>query len=143
MRRPARSAGFTLIELLVVLAIISLVLVVLLPNLGAGDDAVGLRAATTELRAVLRAARSTAIAEDRDIVLAVDADGRGYALDGTPHRLRSNGFVGRTLRIDPPVRIRFFATGGSSGGRLTIRGARGAEQALDIDGVTGQVALAR
>jgi prepilin-type N-terminal cleavage/methylation domain-containing protein len=142
MTRAARSAGFTLIELVVVLAIVGLVLVVLLPRPGAGGETVALRAAATELRAVLRAARSTAIADNRDVVLAIEPDGRGYTLDGAPHALRSTGFIGRALRIEPAARIRFFATGGSSGGRLTIRGAHDAEQALEIDGVTGQVTLA-
>ena len=143
MPRAARDAGFTLIELVVVLAILGLALAVLLPNPGAGGETVAVRAATTELRAVLRAARSTAIADNRDVVLAIAPDGLGYTLDGTPHALRTSGFARQALRIEPAVRIRFFATGGSSGGRLTIRGARDAEQALEIDGVTGQVALAR
>ena len=137
-----RAAGFTLIELLVVLALASLILAVLLPRLDTGGETVALRAAATELKAALRAARSTAITANRDLLFAVDPSGRGYTLDGTPHALRSSGFAARALSLEPPARILFYATGGSSGGRLAIRGARG-EQVLEIDGVTGQVAFAR
>lgn len=139
-RRTSSAVGFTLIELLVVLAVAGLALAVLLPNLDAGSDTVELRAAATEIRAVLRAARSTAVAANRDLVFAVDDSGRGYVLDGIAHRFRSGGFA-RNLHIEPAARIAFFATGGSSGGRFAIVGRRG-EQAIEIDSLTGQVALA-
>jgi general secretion pathway protein H len=139
-RRTRFAAGFTLIELIVVLAVAGLALAVLLPNLNAGSDSVELRAAATEIRAVLRAARSTAITGNRDLLFAIDDSGRGYLLDGEAHRFRSGGFTVRNLHIEPPARIAFFATGGSSGGRFTIVGRRG-EQAVTVDSLTGQVAL--
>jgi general secretion pathway protein H len=139
--RRAPSTGFTLIELIVVLAVAGLALAVLLPNLDAGSETIELRAAATEIRAVLRAARSTAIAANRDLLFAIDDSGRGYRLDGETHRFRSGGFVARNLHVEPPARIAFFATGGSSGGRFAIVGRRG-EQAIEIDSLTGQVALA-
>jgi len=140
--RTARAAGFTLVELLVVLAIVALALGVLLPNLGAGSDSVELRAAAVEIRAILRAARSDAIAENRDHLFAIDASGLGYELDGAPHRFRTGGFAARSLRVEPAARIAFFATGGSSGGRFAIRSRR-SEQVIEVDSLTGQVALAR
>lgn len=136
------DAGFTLIELVVVLAILGLAIAVLLPNLAASSETVELRAAATEIRAILRAARSSAIADNRDRLFAIDATGRGYELDGAEHHFRSGGFTVRTLRVEPPARIAFFATGGSSGGRFAIRGPR-REQVIEVDSVTGQVALAR
>ena len=144
MRRAIKrdERGFTLIELLVVLALASLVLAVALPRLDTSGETVALRAATTELKAVLRAARSAAITANRDLLFAVDPSGHGYTLDGAPHALGSRGFAAEALRLEPPARILFFATGGSSGGRLAIRGQL-SEQVLEIDGVTGQVALAR
>jgi general secretion pathway protein H len=139
--RRTSSAGFTLIELIVVLAVLGLALAVLLPDLGSGSETIELRAAATEVRAVLRAARSNAIAANRDLLFTIDDSGRGYVLDGVAHRFRSGGFAVRNLRIEPAARIAFFATGGSSGGRFAIRGRRG-EQAIEIDSLTGQVALA-
>ena len=142
-RRPTRrAAGFTLIELIVVLAIVGLALAVLLPELGTGSETVELRAAATEIRAILRTARSGAIADNRDRLFAIDQTGRGYQLDGTFHAFRSGGFTARSLRVEPSARIEFFATGGSSGGRFTIRGPR-REQVIEVDSLTGQVALAR
>ena len=141
-RRAQRAAGFTLIELVVVLAILGLALAVLLPDLGASSETIELRAAATEIRAILRAARSSAIADNRDRLFAIDETGRGYVLDGATHHFRSGGFTVRALRVEPPARIAFFATGGSSGGRFAIRGPR-REQIIEVDSVTGQVALAR
>jgi general secretion pathway protein H len=141
-RRASNAAGFTLIELIVVLAIVGLALAVLMPNLEAGGETVALRAASSEVSAALRAARSRAIAANRDVLLAIEPDGHGYRVDGELHTLRSRGFVERALRIEPATRVVFFATGGSSGGRLAIRGRRG-EQVIEIDGVSGQVAFGR
>jgi type II secretion system protein H len=140
-RRFHPAAGFTLIELVVVLALLSLVLAVVLPNLGPNTEIVELRAAANELRALLRSTRSAAIAENRDLVVAIDPSGRGYALDGTPRAFRTAGFVEQRLHVEPAARLVFFAGGGASGGRLTIRSRR-AEQALEIDSVSGQVAFA-
>ena len=142
MHRRCPTAGFTLIELLVVLAILGLSLTVLMPHLAGNSETVTLRAGAIELRAVLRAARSTAITANRDLLFAVDDGGRGYALDGQPHGFRSDGFTRRDLRVEPAAHIMFFATGGSSGGRLTIRGRRD-ERVIEIDGIAGQVAIAR
>ncbi len=140
-RRNHPAAGFTLIELVVVLALMSLVLAVVLPNLGPNTEVVELRAAASELRALLRATRSAAIAANRDLVLAIDPAGRGYALDGAPRAFASAGFAEHRLHVEPPARVVFFATGGASGGRLTIHSRR-AEQALEIDSVSGQVVFA-
>jgi len=144
MRRQRRASerGFTLIELLVVLALLGLAIAVLLPNLGASSETVELRAAATEIRAILRAARSTAITANHDLVFAIDPTGRGYLLDGAAHDFRSGGFTAHGLHVAPAEQIAFFATGGSSGGRLAIRGVRN-EQVIQIDSLTGQVALAR
>jgi type II secretion system protein H len=139
--RKHRAAGFTLIELVVVLAILGLALAVVVPNLGPSSETVELRAAASELRALLRATRSAAITANRDLLLAIDESGGGYALDGQAHAFRSAGFAERRLRVEPPARLMFFATGGASGGRLTVRGRRG-EQVIEIDSVSGQVALA-
>jgi general secretion pathway protein H len=136
-RRVSPQAGFTLIELLVVLAVLGLALAVVVPQLDSGGETVALRAGATELRAALRAAHSAAITANRNLLFAIDHDGRGYTLDGIHHGLRASA-----LHVEPAARILFFATGGSSGGRLAIRGRRG-EQVLEIDGVTGQVVLAR
>lgn len=139
--RRHSAAGFTLIEIVVVLGILGLVLAVVVPNLGPASETVELRAAASELRALLRSTRSAAIAANRDLLLTIDESGAGYALDGAPHPFRSTGFAERRLRVEPPARLRFFATGGASGGRLTIRGRRG-EETIVIDSVSGQVALA-
>jgi len=141
-RRGHSAAGFTLIELVVVLALMGLVLAVVLPNLGPNTEVVELRAAASELRALLRATRSAAITANRDLVLAIDESGRGYALDGARNTFRSAGFAEQRLHVEPPAKLVFFAAGGTSGGRLTIRSRR-AEQALELDSVSGQVAFAR
>jgi type II secretion system protein H len=138
-RRAER--GFTLIEIVVVLAILGLVLAVVLPNLGPSTETVELRAAASELRALLRSTRSSAITANRDLVIVIDDAGRSFVLDGARQPFRSTGFAEQRLHVEPPGKLVFYATGGASGGRLTIRSRR-AEQVLEIDSVSGQVALA-
>ena len=137
-RRAER--GFTLIELLVVLAILGLALAVVMPRLEGSSETIALRAAAVELRGVLRAARSTAITANRDLLFAIDPAGHGYALDGQPHGFRSGGFTSHVLHVEPAARILFYATGATSGGRLTIRGRRD-ERSVVVDGIAGQVAI--
>jgi hypothetical protein len=90
----------------------------------------------------LRSARIAAIAERRRILFEGDAETGGYRIDGRHHRLLT-GREARALRIATAdgLAIAFFPSGGSSGGRVILRGAQ-TRAVIDIDPLTGHADLA-
>ena len=136
-----RQGGFTLIELMVVLAILSLVIAMTVPFLTGRTAAGALPAATEEIRAALRAARSAAIAEGRTVAFRADPAG-GYWLDRQHYPLAASAGPNSPLRIaiTGSAGIAFFASGGSSGGRIRIE-AVGNWRDIDVDAVTGRPIL--
>src|SRR5205823_14822628 len=144
-RRSAR--GVSLLELLIVLALIALVAGMVLPTFGAGVPTSELKAAARQLAAGLRIARSEAVSQKREALLAVDLEGRRFKVDRDPHEYRLPSRVGLKLFtaqndiVNEKVgAIRFFPDGGSNGGRITVfAGERKYE--VDVDWLTGRVAI--
>ena len=134
-----RASGFTLIELIVVLAILAAVASLAVAAVGTGRDAAELRAATSELRALLRGAHGTAIAENREIRFAVE--GRAYLLDGQRHAFTTAGLARGAVRAET-TGVAFFPTGGSSGGRVVVAEG-GRQRAIEVDPATGRLADVR
>ena len=136
-----RPDGFTLIELLVVLTILGLVIGMTVPFLGRRSAAGALPAATEEIRAALRAARSAAISEARTVGFRADPAG-GYWLDRQHYPLAAAGGAGSRLRVAVAggAGIAFFPSGGSSGGRIRVE-ATGNWRDIDVDAVTGRASL--
>src|SRR4051794_1186354 len=137
----AQAGGFTLIELAVVLAILGVVLAMTVPFLAGRTPAGALPAATDEIRAALRAARSAAISEGRPIAFRADPTG-GYWLDRQHYPLAAAAGPVAKLRIAVAdgAPIAFFPSGGSSGGRIRIEAAGGWRD-IDVDAVTGRAVL--
>jgi general secretion pathway protein H len=132
-----RERGFTLIELLVVLAIIGLSLAIAMPLLARHVTGATLNAASGEIRAALRGARSTAMVEDRPVVFQGDPGG-GYWLDRHHFTLPlMNG--ARPLRVatEGGAQISFFPSGGSSGGRILVSSGSG-QREIAVDALTGR-----
>ena len=137
-----RDRGFTLIELVVVLAIIGFSLAIALPLLAEHVTGPTLNAASGEIRAALRGARSTAIAEDRSVVFRGDPAG-GYWLDRRHFSLP-------VMRGEEPLRvatiggalISFFPSGGSSGGRILVSSTSG-QREIAVDALTGRADAVR
>jgi general secretion pathway protein H len=132
-----REPGFTLIELLLVLAIIGVAMAIAMPLFARHVSGASLNAASAEIRAALRDARSTAIAEDRPVVFRGDPGG-GYWLD-------RNHFTLPLMSNTQPLRvavtggaaISFYPSGGSSGGRILVVSG-GAERQIAVDTLTGR-----
>jgi general secretion pathway protein H len=131
-----REAGFTLVELVVALAVVAMVLAIALPRFLPGKRGADLAAASAELRALMRDARSEALLANRDVRLAVDAAGRGYELGTARAPFRAGGYATGELRARGSVT--FQATGGASGS-LEVTGAAGAKRTLAPDPLTGRI----
>jgi general secretion pathway protein H len=131
-----RRQGFTLLELLIVLAILSLVVGIAFPLFATRAPTAALNGAAQEVRAALAAARSAAIAENREVAFAGAQN--GYRIDGAFHRLP----IARDLLVGirGGARIAFFPSGGSSGGRVMLRNAAAVRE-IDIEAITGRATL--
>lgn len=130
------SSGFTLVEVMIVLAILGLVATLALPLLARRTPTASLASAAEEVRAALAAARSAAIAEDREVSFSAATD--GYRVDGEPHRFPPGADL--SLQVRGGARIAFFPSGGSSGGRVILHSAS-ARREIEIEAITGRAAL--
>jgi general secretion pathway protein H len=130
--------GFTLLELMIVLAILSFGVALALPWLGRQGQAASLAGAEQQVREALASARSAAIAEDREVVFS--GDGAFYRIDGVRYALQDGGAL--SVAIGGSARISFFPSGGSSGGRVLLRGASARRQ-IEVEPLTGRAVLLR
>jgi general secretion pathway protein H len=135
-RDRRRDRGFTLLELLIVLAILSLVVALALPLYGRRTGVASLAGATQQVRAALAAARSAAIADDRDIAFAGGVD--SYSVDGRRYPFATAAAV--TIEVQGGARIAFYPSGGASGGRVILRQAA-RHRELEIEALTGRAVL--
>jgi general secretion pathway protein H len=132
-----RPPGFTLVELLVVLAIAGMMLALAVPLLAAHVTGASLNSATREIRAALRDARSTAIAEDRPVVFRGDPGG-GYWLDRNHFTLPvMTGTQPLRVAVLGGAQIAFYPSGGSSGGRILVVSG-GGQREIAVDALTGR-----
>jgi general secretion pathway protein H len=142
-----RQDGFTLLELLVVLAILSFILAFAPPMVPKLSPTVELGNAARELAAGLRSARNYAVMKNRPGVFALDigkgtyrvsGDARGHQLPGD---ISISFLTARAEQVtNTTAQVRFFPTGGASGGKITLsKGTRQYE--VKIDWLTGRVAV--
>ena len=144
--RPGQ-AGVTLLELLIVLSIMAIIAAVVVPLLGAGVSSTELKSAARQVAAGLRLARSDAVATRQDTRVTLDLEHRTFQVERHPHlhtlprELEMKLFTAQSDLVSDKVgAIRFFPDGGSNGGRVTLAaGERKYE--VDIDWLTGRVAI--
>jgi general secretion pathway protein H len=143
-RPPHWGRGFTLIELLAVIALLAIVglIVSSVPAPGRSHGE-GLAAVRT-LAAGLRAARSEAIASNREIAFALDVERRRFRV-GTgpitplPQHIALVLEAARAEQIDAAAgSIRFFSDGSSTGGRIVVEHGAGRD-AIAVDWLTGRI----
>jgi general secretion pathway protein H len=143
----SRARGFTLLELLLVLLLLGLVYGLAGPMIGSGSVGLEMKGAARQLAAGLRKARSLAVTERREAVLTVDVEARSFTVSGDPKtyalpsRLDLSLFTAQSELVrDQTGSIRFFPDGSSTGGRVTVA-AGDSKLAVDVDWVTGRVAV--
>ncbi len=116
------SHGFTLLELLVVMVLLALIATVAASAPPPGRLPGELTAAARALDAALRAARSEALAQNREVVFAIDVAARRYSGGALP--------AGVELVVDAAAGelagattggIRFYSDGSSTGRRSAQR----------------------
>jgi general secretion pathway protein H len=137
-----------LIELLVVLAILALISTIVLPRAHVvRGPSLGLVAA--DMAAKLRAARITAIAQNRDVAFALDTDTRTYGVAGTgaPRTLPAAIAVSVTtareyIRETKEAHLVFYSDGTSSGGTIRLTDQNQAV-AIGVEWLTGAVHIER
>ncbi len=147
MRCGSRCSGFTLIELLAVLLLMGLAYGLAAPMLGAGSTGLDMQSASRQIAAGLRKARGTAVAEHRETVLTLDVEGRAFSVTGDPRtyalpkKLDFALFTAQSEVVREKIAgIRFFPDGTSTGGRVTVSSGS-TKQEVDVDWVTGRVAI--
>jgi prepilin-type N-terminal cleavage/methylation domain-containing protein len=138
--------GLTLMELAVVLAVLATVTVFALPSIRRGSDSLQLRQGAGRVASLLREARQQAVTHRRPTRVAVEPSGRAAALawDGDDEPLR---------RVELPDRFRLEATAGGESltfsprglvrdARWVVEGPGGRRLVVEVQGVTGRVAVA-
>ena len=123
--------GFTLLELLVVLVIAVLLVAVVPPLISGMSGATELRSAARQLAAGLRFARNEAVTRQREAVLTLDLSKHRFAVSGDPHEialpesLSLHLYTAQSELLDQATgNIRFFPDGSSTGGAVTVSGAK-------------------
>jgi general secretion pathway protein H len=141
-----RSSGVTLLELLIVLVIIAFVTAISIPIVNGVSNA-EMRSAARELASGLRLARSEAVSQRRETFLVIDLAGRRFKVDrdakeyALPRNIELKLFTAQKDLVDDKVgSIRFYPDGGSNGGRITL-GAGDRKYEVDVDWLTGRVAI--
>ncbi len=141
-----RARGFTLIEILLVLVIAGM-MYALVPSLfGAGLAGTELKKAARQVAAGLRQTRGEAIKARKDASMRLDVDGRVFRIGDDarvhqlPKRVSMTVYTAQSEVGAQEAAIRFFPTGGSTGGRVTLA-AGDRKLFVDVDWLTGRVAI--
>ncbi|WP_019935666.1 GspH/FimT family pseudopilin [Oceanimonas smirnovii] len=137
------NAGFTLLELLVVLTIATLALTVALPRFAALLPSAELKSYSRQTAALLRLARSQAVATGNVVTLTLNNEQQQTRLSGQtkPHAWPAGitlSLSGTQTGPDEAATLEFYPDGASSGG--TVRVASDRQQFLiQVDWLTGRV----
>lgn len=147
-RRPPslRGGGFTLLEMLAVVLLIGIAAAAVSVSVSQGLASARSRAASGELAAALRQVRTEAITRGESRALLVDVRDGSYTLaNGRRVELPRGMAVALTAAREDQAddhrgRIRFFADGSSTGGRITLRQGR-REWHVNVAWLTGAVSV--
>ena len=143
--RYFQEQGFTLIELTVVLLIIVLGLTVIGTNISSGNQSAQLKAATRDLVSSLRYARGQALISQQEVTVAINLAENSYQISNRDKIYHFSDEIELTLVIaqdefkDKEIgRLRFYADGSSSGGRITMEWSNLIYK-IDVNWLSGKV----
>ena len=140
--RTEAPAGFTLLELLAVLVILALSAPAVMSIGRASLESAHVRSFLVESEAMFREARTAAIETRSQTAVMIDTKGRRLSLAGGGRVLEMPRGVSLDAKVAVPKdggipSIRFFPSGGSTGGELTFN-YRGRSYDLRINWLTGR-----
>jgi len=151
------SKGFTLLELVIVLIIISLLVLLITPNLTRTLSHMEARGAAKRIAAILRYCRSDAVNKGRINLVSLDTASNlvsVYSVDEEEAEPKAQKFyplpggvkmekieVGKTLFDSSVPTIEFYRNGGSNGGTASIQGEKGPAYSLRVEMLTGGVKI--
>ncbi len=143
----AQSVGFTMLELLVVIVIIGVLAALSPPIFSSGVTSAQHRALARAIAQELRFARSEAINNRTNVGVEFNLAERTYQLQGGkrpgkwPEGIALELVTTAAETVDDKhASVRFYADGGSTGGRVTLR-YKEREFRIDIGWLTGRVAI--
>jgi general secretion pathway protein H len=142
---PLAERGFTLIELIVALGIMALGVAVAFPYFEGTRAGHQLRATAYDIASQLRDARAAAQARNIDQAFIFDVGNRRMWLDGSAVRRALSPRLAVDVEVPVAeqlaanvVRVRFFADGSASGGKLVLRDG-GRRATVSVNWLTGDV----
>lgn len=141
---PARQGGYTLLELLVVLAVLALVSMIAAVYVSPDRGSQRVKLEAYRLEMDLRSARSAAIFSGQTVAFIVDVARGSWrygdkALHAVSPEIHLTLFTGRQLTNGGTAgAIRFFPSGASSGGHVTLL-SDGRLAQVDVDWLTGRI----
>jgi general secretion pathway protein H len=139
--------GYSLVELLTVLAVLALLTALTGVYLRGTGKPFALRVAALDLASCLRLARASAIAQNKERVVAIDLDRRSYACPGKSgllppeSRLLFRTAASEYLK-DKMALLRFFGDGGATGGHVFME-EHGQIWAVRVNWLSGSVEVTR
>lgn len=147
--------GFTLIELVIVLIIVSLLAVLLTPNLTRTLSHLEAKGAAKRISAILRYCRSDAVNKRKVNLVALDAashvvsvysvneeetEPKAERLYPLPPGVKLEKIeVGKNLFDASQPTFEFYPNGASNGGRAVVQSERGRAYTIRVDILTGGV----
>jgi general secretion pathway protein H len=145
--RDYHTTGMSLIELLVVLSIISGVLYVVTPNFYNGFDSLRMKQLVRNIVSDLRLTQSSALKTGKQQTWTLDVKKHQYwsSLSGEKTNYPINVNIELTTAsqeqlTDDIAAIRFFPSGGATGGKLELR-QDAMSYTLSVDWLTGIVSV--
>lgn len=142
------DAGFTLLEVLAVIGILALVTTIFAVDYRRPTASIDVGAAAMRVAGELRAARSIAMRQSRDVEFVFSAEERWYQVEGRARGHFPRGvdvvFVSAQplVRSAQDARLVFFRDGSSTGGEITLRSEARVHR-VRIDWLTGKVTTER